>query len=285
LTAEFKPPYNIDRNGGKMNLNSFRAAVCFAVFFLFLGAAFPALAQDLIVLKDGNMIEAKVIEINPLDIRYKRFTNLEGPDIVIHAADVLSIRYENGTTDIINAASITGKKEESRAFQMDPQTLYVGISADPSGFLLYGPSLLTEFTKNHFNAVFFVSFPSLGMNVKADGFGLGFGVGVNYLWHLRYGAIYLGGLFDYSGYKVFLPGLIRMPDGTYTDGYYDYTSEKPWKGEYTFVFNAGYKYYTSSGVYYNIGGNLGAKMTEDFKKHKTAFGFQARPNISIGYTF
>jgi len=72
------------------------------VLFLLIGGVFSVYAQDLIILKDGNIIEAKVMEISPTEIRYKRFDHLDGPTIVIMAVNVLSIRYENGRTDIIN---------------------------------------------------------------------------------------------------------------------------------------------------------------------------------------
>jgi len=73
--------------------------------FLVMGGVFYVNAQDLIILKNGNVIEAKVLEISPTEIRYKRFDHLEGPTIVIMAIDVLSIRYENGRTEIINSVS------------------------------------------------------------------------------------------------------------------------------------------------------------------------------------
>ena len=73
-----------------------------AFLFLIMGGAFFVNAQDLIILKDGSTIEAKVLEISPTEIRYKRFDHLDGPTIVIMAIDVLSIRYENGRTEIIN---------------------------------------------------------------------------------------------------------------------------------------------------------------------------------------
>lgn len=71
-------------------------------FVLFGWSVFSANAQDLIVLRDGNVIEAKVTEITPTEIKYKRFNNLNGPVIVISKTDVLSIRYENKTTEVIN---------------------------------------------------------------------------------------------------------------------------------------------------------------------------------------
>jgi len=74
--------------------------LCLAV--LFLSGLFSVYAQDLIVLKNGNIIEGKVAEISSTEIKYRRANNLNGPMIVIPADSVLSIRYENGTTDIIS---------------------------------------------------------------------------------------------------------------------------------------------------------------------------------------
>jgi len=78
-----------------------------AVLF-FLGGVFSVSAQDLIVLKTGNMIEGKVMEISPTEIRYKRADHLDGPTIVLSANTVLSIRYQNGRTDIINGNTPSG---------------------------------------------------------------------------------------------------------------------------------------------------------------------------------
>ena len=74
----------------------------FTILFFVMGWAYNVSAQDLIILRDGNTIEAKVLEISPTEIRYKRIDHLDGPTIVIMAIDVLSIRYENGRTEIIN---------------------------------------------------------------------------------------------------------------------------------------------------------------------------------------
>jgi len=75
----------------------------FASVFLLFGGLFSAHAQDMIVLLNGNIIEAKVMEIHPSEIRYKRFDNLNGPVIIISKDSVLSIKYENGLLEIINA--------------------------------------------------------------------------------------------------------------------------------------------------------------------------------------
>jgi len=72
---------------------------------LFLGCLFILNAQDLIVLRDGNIIEAIVVEVSPTEIRYRRFDHQDGPIYVVLAINVLSIRYANGRTEIINTTT------------------------------------------------------------------------------------------------------------------------------------------------------------------------------------
>lgn len=53
-------------------------------------------AQDIIVLKDGSTIISKVIELGLSEIKYKEFSNLQGPERVIARKNVMRIDYENG---------------------------------------------------------------------------------------------------------------------------------------------------------------------------------------------
>jgi hypothetical protein len=80
----------------------------FAVIFLLAGGIFSVYAQDLIILKDGNIIEAKISEISSSEIKYSSFDHLDGPVYVVPAADVFSIRFENGRTEVINASPSAG---------------------------------------------------------------------------------------------------------------------------------------------------------------------------------
>lgn len=58
-----------------------------------------AYAQDTLVLRNGREHVVKVLEINPTEVIYKRFDNLEGPNIVVLKADVARIVYANGTRE------------------------------------------------------------------------------------------------------------------------------------------------------------------------------------------
>lgn len=52
-------------------------------------------AQDTIVLINGNKVLSKVLEISSKYVKYKDFTNLEGPDYVLEKEEILSIIFQN----------------------------------------------------------------------------------------------------------------------------------------------------------------------------------------------
>ena len=57
-------------------------------------------SQDVIVKHDGNTILAKVLEVNPSDIKYKKISNQTGPTYTIEKSEVMVINYENGERDV-----------------------------------------------------------------------------------------------------------------------------------------------------------------------------------------
>ncbi len=66
---------------------------------LALSAFCATYAQDKIYKRDGEIIEAKVKEVSPQSITYKRFDNQDGPEYSINKNDVEKIKYQNGTVD------------------------------------------------------------------------------------------------------------------------------------------------------------------------------------------
>ncbi|KAA9356400.1 hypothetical protein [Larkinella humicola] len=62
-----------------------------------------ALAQDNLVLRSGEEIPAKVLEINQTDLKYRKSANLDGPVYTAPLRDVLFIKYANGTKDTFEA--------------------------------------------------------------------------------------------------------------------------------------------------------------------------------------
>ena len=61
-----------------------------------------ASAQDTIFKTDAQSIQAKILEISPSEVRYKRFSNPDGPTYVLPVADISHIVYQNGERDDFN---------------------------------------------------------------------------------------------------------------------------------------------------------------------------------------
>ncbi len=66
------------------------------LFLATVGCILTVAAQDMIVRRDSSCIEARVTEISPTEVRYKRFSNPDGPTYVLPVSDIASIRYANG---------------------------------------------------------------------------------------------------------------------------------------------------------------------------------------------
>lgn len=56
-------------------------------------------AQDMIVKKDGSIIQAKVFEVGTSEVKYKKWSNQDGPSYAIAKSDILAINYQNGEKD------------------------------------------------------------------------------------------------------------------------------------------------------------------------------------------
>lgn len=65
-----------------------------------------ATAQDVIRRTDDRSIEVKVIEITPETVRYKRFSNPDGPTYVLPVSDIREIVYPNGEKDVFNPGEV-----------------------------------------------------------------------------------------------------------------------------------------------------------------------------------
>ena len=75
--------------------------------FLFLLISLSCLinnlrSQDILVYKNGDEVQAKVIEVFDDNIKYKKWGNLDGPSYTAIKKDVLMIKYQNGSKDVFN---------------------------------------------------------------------------------------------------------------------------------------------------------------------------------------
>lgn len=85
------------------------------IILIFLGITFfkVGLAQDTIVKRNGQKVEANVLSVGTTEVSYKKFENLEGPTYIILKNDISFIKYENGTRDVFNEVKISDQKAEN----------------------------------------------------------------------------------------------------------------------------------------------------------------------------
>lgn len=74
------------------------------LLFLFLSVSLslPLCAQDVIVQRDGTTILSKVLEVGKTEVKYKKWSNRQGPTYTIEKSELLSINYQNGEKDVFN---------------------------------------------------------------------------------------------------------------------------------------------------------------------------------------
>lgn len=72
-----------------------KTQIAFIILFCLLSLA--SFSQDKIYRNNGQIIDAKVIEIGSSEVKYKMFNNQDGPIYVLEADRIKKIVFENGT--------------------------------------------------------------------------------------------------------------------------------------------------------------------------------------------
>jgi hypothetical protein len=142
-----------------------------------------AFSQDKIFLKAEENIEAKILEINIDEVKYKKYSNLEGPTFTILKSDIHMIIYENGESEIFKNQLINDEislyKSDENMFakgQLDASLYYKGYKGAGAGTLFASllspivgliPAIATSSTQpNHNN----LSFPNEKFMENSDYF-------------------------------------------------------------------------------------------------------------------
>lgn len=92
------------------------------ILSIFLLASINVAAQDVVVKKDGSTILAKVLEVNQDNIKYKKFSNPNGPTYAIGLSDVMAVNYENGDKDNFNNIESNTQKQKEHAYGLIEKT-------------------------------------------------------------------------------------------------------------------------------------------------------------------
>jgi len=82
------------------------------LIIIFLLSGMSINAQDVISLRNSDIIIAKVIKLSETEIMYKRFDDIGGPTLTISKSEVYGIYYEYGTQEIFSPELVFIKKRE-----------------------------------------------------------------------------------------------------------------------------------------------------------------------------
>lgn len=69
------------------------------LLLLMAGQFMAGSAKDIIVLNNTSSIEAKILEVTPTEVKYKKLNYLDGPTFVIYKSDIRTITYGNGDVE------------------------------------------------------------------------------------------------------------------------------------------------------------------------------------------
>jgi len=91
--------------------------------FLLL-STYLSFSQDIITMKSGEDIEAKVLEITVTEVKYKKFDFQDGPTYTILKSNTLMIRYKNGSKDIFPEPVVVPKEDSTSNAVTDRRKTY-----------------------------------------------------------------------------------------------------------------------------------------------------------------
>lgn len=67
------------------------------------------IAQDVIVKRDGEEIQCRILEVSSNKVKFKQWKNQNGPTFVEKKADILMLKYENGQKEVISFSGPVGE--------------------------------------------------------------------------------------------------------------------------------------------------------------------------------
>lgn len=95
-----------------------------------------AKAQDVIVLKNTDEIQAKILEISPNTVTYVEWDFQDGPTRIINKRDIFVVKYQNGKKEVFSDASMS-KDASNRGKYIDrikvQSYLYFGTPLEENG--------------------------------------------------------------------------------------------------------------------------------------------------------
>ncbi|NMC37568.1 MAG: hypothetical protein GYA41_04510 [Bacteroidales bacterium] len=77
-------------------------------------------SQDRIKTVSGEVVQAKVLEVTKNEVKYKRYSNPDGPVYVIGTQEIREITYQNGEKEVFNSVNSPASNLENNRASVDP---------------------------------------------------------------------------------------------------------------------------------------------------------------------
>lgn len=92
-------------------------------------------AQDIIVKRNGDELQCRILEVSKNEVKYKRWTNQDGPAFSEKKSNIFMIKYENGDKDVI-AHSPSASESSAISSGMN--------SVDPNEYIFEEPTPISH---------------------------------------------------------------------------------------------------------------------------------------------
>lgn len=103
---------------------------------LALLAAVPLFAQDIIVRRDGSVVQSKIVEVSSSEIKYKKLSKPDGPIFVLKTSEIISINYADGEVERYDQVAEPTPQTASAPKGTPEEPLFIEVGPDANNLRL-----------------------------------------------------------------------------------------------------------------------------------------------------
>lgn len=141
----------------EQNMKNSRMLRTIGLSLAFMTTTVIVMAQDVIIRRDGDEIQAKVIRVGAAEIDYKKWSNQDGPTYSVNKSEVFIIKYGNGEKDVFKDDPTVATNNPQETEPMQPVGELAKSSAENEAYIssinnLQLPSMPEEIKKKNKSA-------------------------------------------------------------------------------------------------------------------------------------
>lgn len=136
-----------------MSLNSI------TLFFIISLFSIKAASQDILVMRNGDEIVVKVLEVSPETVKYKKWGNLDGPEYSEYKKNIFMIKFQNGTKDVFDS-------KPNNQTKVEPERPTTEESKKTEAIKSLEKHIMTIFQKQDYKALRLIEFKKTNGSLK-----------------------------------------------------------------------------------------------------------------------